>query len=114
MFNNMSILAMSAEIVRCIHYNGGGEPSEGIGNSFGIGDPCPDSITSILSLDRAKLPAFNGTWGPQSTNGRFFMDKYFRSGRGKWSAIEVKRTVDVGLGGELWVDPGLSQQVESD
>jgi hypothetical protein len=33
------------------------------------------------------------------------MDKYFRSGWGKWSTIEVKRTADVGLGGELWVDP---------
>jgi hypothetical protein len=67
-----------------------------------------------VSLGRAKVPAFNGTWGPLSMSGRFFMDKDFCSGRGKRSVIEVKPTVDVSLGGELWVDPGSSQQIESD
>jgi hypothetical protein len=42
------------------------------------------------------------------------MDEDLRSGRDKRSAIEVKRTVDLGLGGQLWIYPGSSQKIESE
>jgi hypothetical protein len=42
------------------------------------------------------------------------MDKDLRSGRGKRSAIEVKRTIDLGLGRQLWIYPGSSQKIESE
>jgi hypothetical protein len=81
------------------HDDGGWEPSEGIGNALGIGGPCPDAIASIVTLGRAKILAFDGMRGPSATSGGFFMDENFRSGRGKGSAIEVKRAVDMSLGG---------------
>jgi hypothetical protein len=42
------------------------------------------------------------------------MGKDFRSGRGKRSAIEVKRTIDLGMGRQLLIYPGSSQQIESE
>jgi hypothetical protein len=42
------------------------------------------------------------------------MDEDLCSGWGKRSAIEVERTVDLGLGGQLWIHPGLSQKIESE
>jgi hypothetical protein len=42
------------------------------------------------------------------------VDKDLRSGRGKMSAIEVKRTIDLGMGRQLRVYPGSLQQIEGE
>jgi hypothetical protein len=89
------------------HDDRGGEPRECVGNSFRVGCPCPDYVTTIVPQGCAEIPAFIGMWGPRSTRRGFLMDNDLRSGRGKRSAIEVKRTIDLGLGRQLWIYPGL-------
>jgi hypothetical protein len=66
---------------------------------FGIGGPCPNAISSIVALGRAKIPSFNGMRGPSATSGRFFMYEDLCPWWGKGSAIEIKRSVYMGLSG---------------
>jgi hypothetical protein len=68
----------------------------------------------IVPQGLAEIPAFNGMWGPRSTSRGFLMDEDLRSRWVKRSAIEVKRTIDLGMGGQLWIYPGPSQQIESE
>jgi hypothetical protein len=42
------------------------------------------------------------------------MDNDLRSGRVKRSAIEVKRTIDLGMGRKLWMYPVSLQQIDSE
>jgi hypothetical protein len=81
------------------HDDGGGKPGEGIGYTFGICGPCPYAIALIVSLGRAKIPAFNGMRGPSATSGRLFVYENFCSRRGQGSAIEIERAVDVSVSG---------------
>jgi hypothetical protein len=96
------------------HDDRGGELRECVGNSFGVGCPCPNSVAMIVLQGWAEIPAFNGMGGPRSTSGGFLMDEDLRSGRGKRSVIEVKCTIYLGLGGQLWIYPGASQKIESE
>jgi hypothetical protein len=95
------------------HDDRGGEPRECDGNSFGGGCKCPDYVATIVPQGWTEIPAFDGMLGPRSTSGGFLMDENLHSGRGKRGVIEVKRTIDVGLGGQLWIYAGSSQQIES-
>jgi hypothetical protein len=79
--------------------DGGGEPCEGIGYTFGICGPCPYAIASIVALIRANIPAFNGMRGLRATSAWFLMFDHFCSWQGQWSAIEIERAVDVSLSG---------------
>jgi hypothetical protein len=96
------------------HDNHGGEPRECVGNAFGGGHRCPYSVATIVSQGWADIPSYNGMWGPRATGRGFLMDEDLCSGRDKRSVIEVKCTVDLGLGGQLWIYPGSPQQIENE
>jgi hypothetical protein len=68
----------------------------------------------IVSQGWTEIPSFDGMWGPRAMSRRFLMDEDLNSGRGKRSVIEVGRTTELSLGGQLWIDPGSPQQIESE
>jgi hypothetical protein len=96
------------------HDDRGGEPRKCVGDAFIGGRPYPDYVAMIVPQGWAEIPSCDGMWGPRATSRGFLMDEDLRSGRGKRSVIEVESTVDLGLGGQLWIDPGSPQQIESE
>jgi hypothetical protein len=86
------------------HTYGCGKPCRGVGYSFCIGGPCPDTVAPVVAKGRAKVPTFDGVRSPCLLYIGFLMNAKFCAWWGERSAIEIKGAMHVGLGGQLWID----------
>lgn len=76
---------------------------------FGFIDP--NTITSIVVNSWAKVETFSSMWCPSATVGWFLVNEDFGSRWCQGSFVVVVSAVYLGIGGEAWVDVGLSHQV---
>ena len=57
------------------HFDGsGGEPGDGVGETFFLGGPDPGAVASVRVEGRSNVPAINAVSGPGAPIGRFLMD----------------------------------------
>jgi hypothetical protein len=82
--------------------------------AFGIGFGVVDAVASIMLDCRAHIPFLNAVWGPSSALGWFFVEDDFGARWCKWGLIKIDGTVHLGICGELGIETGFSEQVESD
>jgi hypothetical protein len=90
-----------------------GEPSQGIGDAFVASGPDPGAVASIGVESWANVPAVDTVWGPGPAAVRLFKDKDVDAGRGDGRAIEVVGAVDLGPSGELGIESGASEEIET-
>jgi hypothetical protein len=81
------------------HDDGCGEPCKGVGYSFCIGGPCPDAIAPVVAKGRAKIPTFDGARSPCFSYIGFLVNENLGAWWGERSAVEIKSSMHVGLGG---------------
>ena len=60
----------------------------------------------------AKVPSRHGMWGPCAALGWLFMDHDFGAGWSNRGAVKIKRPVELGVSGQLWVEVGGAEKVE--
>lgn len=92
----------------------GRKPFDGISDARGVGLAYEDAVAAIVIDGGAKVPAGGAMSGPGFTYLGLFMDEDLGSDWSQWGAIEIEGTMELGLGRQLGVDAGASEQVQSD
>jgi hypothetical protein len=89
------------------------EPRDGVGDAFGARIPQPNAVATVGIKGWASVPAVQSMSRPGGAVGGFFVnedaDARWRDG----SAIEIVAAMELGVGGELWVEAGAAEEVES-
>ena len=78
---------------------------DGVCDSLLCGVICIHGVASIMIRCWANVPTFISACRPTSSYCRFIMDDGFFAGRRLWRVVGVKGAVELGVGGEFWVDP---------
>ena len=86
----------------------GGEFGD-LGDVFGGRGRYIDAVASLVLSSCANVPAVDAVNGPGVADGRGFMDKDTSSKWCKGGAIEIVGAVDLGFGGKVRIDAGLTE-----
>ena len=87
------------------------EKLDGLGDAFGTGGRDVVSVAAVVVSGGANVPSIDGMRGPGAALVRWFEDEDSCARRGKWRGIEIKDAVELGVGGEAWVNVGCAQKV---
>ena len=91
-----------------------GKPIDSVGNSDGIGGGDPDLIAAVMVEARADVE----TSGRVNCKGfsafGAFMGENFDAGWSQWGLVEVERTVNLSVCGQLRVETGRTKEVEGE
>jgi len=91
--------------------NSGGEPCHSITNSDGSGVLDPNVVAGEGIQSRANVPTFKVMRGPGASVFRFDMGEDATTRWAEGSAIEIKRPIELGIGGQLGVDLRTAEEV---
>jgi hypothetical protein len=87
------------------HGDVSGKPYQGVSRAFGRRLACPYLVAAVVAERRANVPTFNGVGGPRCADRRLLMDHNASAGGCKRGAVEVERTMELGVGREAGVQP---------
>ena len=95
------------------HGRMGREPLQSVGVAFGasLGDVGP--IAAIVMQSRAKVPAGGAVAGVGFADRGLLVHNDFGVEGADWCSVEVEGTMELGLGGQAWVDAIGAEEIES-
>jgi hypothetical protein len=89
-----------------------GEPCEGVGDTLRTGVTCPDAIAAVMVEGGTQVPSMDGMGSPGAPGRGFFMDEDPDARRCKRGTVKVENATDMGIGGEVGMEPAGAQEVE--
>ena len=96
------------------HFHVFGVPLEGVADALGLGFGHIDLVSSVMFQRRSHIPCFYAMGGPCASCLWHLVGQHFCSKGPEWCFVEIEFAVKLGLGQELGVDVGISQQIEGD
>ena len=89
------------------------EPLQSVGVAFSasLSDVVP--IAAIVMQSRAKVPAGGAVAGVGFADRGLLMHNDFGAKGTDWRSVKVEGAMDLGLGGQAWVDARGAEEIES-
>ena len=72
-----------------------------------------DAVAPVVFRGATDVPAVDAVGGPSASMVGCIVHKDFCARRSKRGAIEIEGSVELGFGGQAWVNVGGAQQIES-
>ncbi len=88
------------------------EPADCVGDADGIGGRDPDVVAAVVMKAGADVVAASGVNGESLSAFGTFMGVDLDAGWSEWRLVEIVRTVNLCMGGQLRINSGRTEQIE--
>ena len=88
------------------------KPVDCVSDADGIGGRDPDVVAAVVMKARADVVAASGVNGESLSAFGTFMGVDFDAGWSEWRLVEIVRSVNLCMGGQLRINSGRTEQIE--
>jgi hypothetical protein len=85
------------------HDNGGGKPFEHVGDALQVGGPYPYCVAAVMPEGCTQIQSFRCVMCSCAPDDGHIVDENLGARWSKGLAVVVKRSIVMGLSGELWI-----------